>query len=91
MNYHEYIHIIPDYMRPGMIKWIENGVRPGGFLTAVLSNDLFGAFIRADDINMTRIKDYVQFLYCYAPAACFGSLDKVELWEKRGGLNGLNK
>lgn len=66
-----------------MKLYIENGIEPGSFLTAVLENDLMEAFGRADDINRERLFDYCSFLYNEAPPACFGSKEKVKLWIKQ--------
>lgn len=78
--------LIPDYMIGGLRRYIENGIAPGSFLTAVLSNDLRRSFDCADDENGRRIGDYVRFLYSYAPSQCWGSPDKFEAWCKQGGL-----
>jgi len=70
-----------------MRLYIEEGILPGDFLTAVLSNDLMESFGRADDINRPRIYDYCVFLYNQAPSNCFGSPENVKNWVSRGGLN----
>lgn len=80
--------ILPDHMQEGMQLWIERGILPGGFLTAVLRNDLMGALGRADSTNIDRLKDYGMFLYNEVPSECFGSDEKVRKWEERGGLRG---
>ena len=36
--------LIPQHMRGGIERYVMNGVPPGSFLTAVLSNDLKEAF-----------------------------------------------
>lgn len=59
--------LIPEHMRGGMLRWILYGIPPGHFLQAVISNDLFGAFSRADDVNAARVQEYCIFLQNYAP------------------------
>lgn len=81
--------LIPDYMRGAVARYIGHGIPPGNFLTAVLSNDLKEACGRADDENKFALYRYVQFLYCDAPAGCWGSPERVEEWIKDGGLIGL--
>lgn len=81
---------IPDYMHGGLVRWIHEGVRPGSFLAAILENDLKGAIENADENNITRIYGYMQFLYTSAPAACWGSKDKVFQWQTDGGLKKIN-
>jgi hypothetical protein len=78
--------LIPPHMIGGLRRFIENGIGPGSFLTAVLCNDLRGACERADDENRDRLFQYVQFLYSYAPSECWGSPAKFDAWCKQGGL-----
>lgn len=83
--------LIPEHCREGMHDYIMNGIRPGGFLCAVLSNNLIDAFARADSINSARLEDYAKFLSNYAPQECYGSPETVDLWCKLGGINGMEK
>jgi hypothetical protein len=78
--------LIPDYMIGGLCRYIENGIEPGSFLSAVLCNDLRAACECADDTNRHRLFEYVQFLYSYAPASCWGSQERFEKWLDEGGL-----
>ena len=84
-------NLIPDYMQGGVRRWIEDGIAPGHFLTAVLCNDLKEACGRADDENRVRLHDYVSFFYSYAPTGCWGSPDRFNDWMKAGGINGLER
>ena len=61
-------------------RWIERGTTPGGFLTAVLRNDLAGAVDKADDRNVELIPNYVRLLYNFAPAGCWGSERQMSDW-----------
>lgn len=80
--------LVPDHMRAGLRLWVNHGIRPGGFMTCVLCNDLSGSFGRADYINQHRIKDIVTFLFNHVPAACWGSPDRVKAWR---GLESANE
>ena len=80
--------LIPEHMHSGLLNYIEHGIGPGGFLTAVLSNDLIGAFMRADERNTYAMRDWVDFVYNYAPATCHGSPEAVDAWIKKGGTKG---
>ena len=71
---------IPTHLIGGIDRWVEQHTLPGGFLTAVLKNDLKGAVDRADDISKKHIVDIVIYLYNYVPSACWGSKEKVEAW-----------
>ena len=61
-------------------RWVERGTTPGGFLTAVLRNDLSGAVGKADDRNVELIPNYVRLLYNFAPAGCWGSERQMSDW-----------
>lgn len=69
---------VPHHMRDGYKLWIERGILPGSFGTAVLTNNLAESFARADHINEMYIKSTVSWLYNYAPSDCWGSQDKVK-------------
>lgn len=80
------INALPEHMRAAMLRWIEQGVYPGGFLTAVLENNLCEAVARADHINIDKLPDYVRYLYNNAPRGCWGNPDSVRAWHREGGL-----
>ena len=71
---------LPEHMQGAMERYMQYGIEPGSFLTAVLCNDLMGAVGRADSINRARLNDYATWLYNNAPRMSFGSLEKVERW-----------
>jgi len=75
---------IPEYMRDGVVDYLDYGLEPGGFLRAVLENDLVGAFGKADRTNTEAMGDWATFLYNDMPHEAWGSPEKVEAWiEKR--------
>ncbi len=76
-------HLIPGYMHGGLRRWIEDGITPGGFLCAVLENDLKEAVARADAINLQNLPNYIRYLYNYAPRGCWGSPENVEAWKDK--------
>lgn len=75
---------IPDYMQGALKRWIEDGKAPGHFLSALLNNNLKETFARADDVNAAHVRNYIRYLYNYAPSDCWGSPAKVQAWK---GLN----
>ena len=77
---HQHYAILPEHGRTGMRRYFEQHINPGGFLRALLNNDLLGSFKRADDINLPRIHDYVTFLYAHAPCDSWGSVESVKKW-----------
>lgn len=68
-------------------EYVRRGTPPGGFLTAVLSNDLRGAAMMADDQNRHLLYEYVKYLHNNVPALCWGSPERVQEWIERGGLS----
>lgn len=90
-NYLDHLIMLPEHMRDGMQRYIEHGIPPGSFLAAVLSNDLRGAYERADYINQLVIGDYLRYLYSYAPQGCWGSPKSYHAWIEQGGLKGRGK
>jgi hypothetical protein len=46
-----------------------------------------GAFARADDINLFRVRHICRFLHSVAPLGCYGSRAKYDRWVESGGLN----
>jgi hypothetical protein len=60
--------------------YVAHGLHPGGFLTAVLSNDLFGAIGRADDSSLDNLQKIVRHVYNDIPGDCWGSPAKVNGW-----------
>ena len=71
---------IPPHMREHIRAYVEERRPVGHFLTALLSNDLKNATLRADDENRAALTDWVGFLYEYAPSNCWGSPEIVEAW-----------
>lgn len=71
---------VPEHIHGGLIRYVNNHIAPGGFLTAVLANDLMGAMRRADDINRYHLYDICNWLHNCAPSQCYGSYELVEQW-----------
>jgi hypothetical protein len=82
---------IPEHMRGGIIRWVEDGVKPGSFLWAVICNDLSQTFCAADDENLALIPLYVEWFRWQCPAACRGSVADAAAWKAKGGMTGLVK
>ena len=72
----------PDASAQALDDYIQRRIPVGGFLEAVLSNNLVNAMSMADQNNLPLLKEYVLFLYNYAPAKCWGSSKKYNEWLK---------
>lgn len=73
---------IPEHMHQGIINWVVYGIRPGGFLNAIIENDLMDAVGKADPTNYTNIRALVGFFYNETPHVCHGSVEKAKRWEE---------
>lgn len=71
---------LPEHMRDAMQRYLEQGIPPGDFLSAVLNNDLRETCSRADHINRYLLFDYVRWLYNNAPVAAWGYQGAVRDW-----------
>lgn len=72
--------MIPDDVKARLDRYASSGVHPGGFLLAVLRNDLTVACGSADSNNRAALFDIVQYVYNHLPAACWGDKETVNYW-----------
>lgn len=69
--------MIPNHTLAALDRYIKHRIQPGSFLTAVLSNDLFGAVARADRENKLALSEICQLIYNEVPGNAWGSSDAV--------------
>ncbi len=74
---------VPEHVLPGLVRYVENGYEPGGFLRAVIVNDLADACRRADDLCGPALQDIVRFLYNVFPGGIWGHRNRYTGWLKR--------
>lgn len=72
-----------------LVQHVEEGQPCGGFMTALLSNDLKEAFGRADLENTAAMKGWVMVMVNLMPIGSHGSHDHVVSW--RAGLAALRE
>jgi len=82
---------IPLYMREPIVGYLLEGQPLGGFLTAVIDGDLFGAVSRADGTNIHLLREYGRFFLMHTPRGSYGYPGAVkkrveEFQEKRKEL-----
>ena len=73
-------YIIRHDMMGAIRRYIEHGIPPGSFLTAVIENNLSEAVGRADDENCENLPAFVAYFYNEAPSPCWGSPEKRRAW-----------
>ena len=61
-------------------RYADMGIPTGGFLRAVLENNLMEAFGRADRQNSEDMAEIVGYVYNEMPIGCHGSPEKVRAW-----------
>ncbi len=83
-------HDIPRHMAESLAAHVSVGRPVGGFLSALLSNDLMDAIGRADDNNVRLLKEYAMVLYNDTPSGCYGSRERFTEWQDKGGLAGID-
>lgn len=71
---------IPARTKAGIDRYVDQRVPPGGFLMAVLSNDLTDALGRADEENRANLFAIVNYCYNEIPFTCWGSPEKICAW-----------
>ena len=74
---------IPPRMMPAIERYVNQGIQPGDFLTAVICNDLVLAVGRADEENMANLPAYVRYFYNETPGTCWGSKEKMAAWVRK--------
>jgi hypothetical protein len=79
---------IPPHILASIDAWVLRATPTGGFVGAVLKNDLKGAVSHADLECIPAIPAMVAYLYNECPMACWGSVDQVKAWAaaKQGKL-----
>ena len=67
----------PDNIKESILAYVQ-GRPTGGFLEAVLSNDLMQAVMRADTVNREYLPAILSFVYENVPGYMWGSPEAVD-------------
>ncbi len=71
---------IPGQLLAALERYEKQGMRTGGFLYAVLCNDLMEAVNRADPEGLAALRDICLYVYNEMPSPSHGSKEAVEAW-----------
>jgi len=71
---------IPPLVLQGMERYRDEHTPVGGFLTAVMENNLTQAVGLADTNSYAALREIVQWIYWEMPAPAWGSPAKVKAW-----------
>ena len=71
---------VPENILGALDRYVEHRIPPGSCTLAILSNDLQGAYGRADRYTAAAMHDIVRYIYNCLPSASWGSREKVQAW-----------
>jgi len=74
---------IPERMMRGIDNYLRHRLQPGGFLSAVICNDLTSAVFYADDENLKNLPAFVSYFYNEVDSRAWGSREKMIKWMNR--------
>ncbi len=74
--------MLPENIKNILNRYVKDKVPTGGFLRAVLANDLMETFGKVDEYNQAAMLDILSYVYNYMPDSCHGSYDIVDKWLK---------
>ena len=72
--------MIPDHMMGAIRRYVDDGLPPGSFLEAVITNNLRDAVAYADATNINLLPEYVRHFYNDEPSGCWGSEANMQEW-----------
>ena len=73
-------YYIPPHTRLSLVNYFMHGLHPGGFIEAVLTNDLHRCVAIADHANIEALQIIVQWIQSHAPLDSWGTREKIEAW-----------
>ena len=84
------LHFAPEGVQADLDTWISSGVLPddNDLLIAILRNDL-AAVVGLSGSSASfwpKVRAVKIWLWNFAPPKSYGSVEKVEAWVRRGGL-----
>lgn len=75
--------LIRPEIRESLDRYVNDGIPTGGFLEAVIANDLMDAVGRADRENLHAIAAIAAYVYNDMPGDCHGSREVYDQWLHR--------
>lgn len=76
---------VPMHTRESLERYFLYGLPPGGFLTHLLTNNLYGAFASADYQNKQHMQSIVEWLVTCAPGGSYGCHEAMNQWLRDEG------
>lgn len=75
--------ILLERIMESLNNYVEKGYPVGSFLRSVLSNDLLGAYRKADDEMLKLLPLLLHYIWWELPHNCHGSREIVDRWIKK--------
>lgn len=72
--------VIPPHIQDALMGYVLERRPVGGFLQAVITNNLRDTYGRADGENRPLIPLYVQWFCNVPPECCWGSINNMQAW-----------
>lgn len=86
MTDQHWIDRIPARTKEDLVRYRDEGIRPGDFLYHVLANDLTYAVLYSDQENYKALKEIIWWCSRFLPREAWGSFDRVRTWLHLKGL-----
>jgi hypothetical protein len=71
---------VPEHTRGSILRYLNHGMDPGGFVRAALANDFIAAACKADAENRQALTDIARFIATGMPRGSWGSYEAVDGW-----------
>lgn len=85
MSYLEKYGRIPASTIQALRNYEDYGISPGGFLSALLQDNLIEAAKLADQTSLNTLGAVVDYMFNEMDHECYGSKEKYQEWRASGG------
>lgn len=83
-DYFKFNSSVPSHTQESLVNYFVHCYEPGGFLTAVLRNDLVGAANKADRENRESLAHIAIWIQNHAPYGSWGDQESINRWLRKG-------
>jgi len=78
-------YLLPAHIAKSLEDYFQRGTPVGGFLQAVITNDLFAAVGKADECNIRVLPAIAAYVHMNGPIRSTGSREAYDEWVRAGG------
>ncbi len=80
---------IPSHFIAGLERYLAFGIHPGGFMRAILSNDLVDVINRADADALSCLRPLSLLVFDCIDTRAWGTRQRVDEWMEHQGYAGI--